>query len=62
MHYLKPAGAALLLLLTGCAAEEEPEGVIPQGYKDAQGKAQSVESKLQDAAQQRMEAVNESDE
>lgn len=61
MYYLKLAGTALLttLLLTACAAEKEPEGVVPQSYKDAMGKADSVEEALQGAAELRMEEVDE---
>ena len=61
MYYLKLAGAALLLplLLTGCTAGEEPEGVIPQAYEDAMDRADSVESSLRDAAEQRMPGVDE---
>lgn len=38
----------LYTLIVGCGAKEaEPEGVIPQGYKDAVKKAENVEAVLQ---------------
>lgn len=62
MNKLTMTGAAVLaaLSLTGCSSEKEPEGVIPQGYKDAMDKADSVEDKLQDAAQLRMNNADDS--
>lgn len=63
MHYLKLAAATLLpLLMAGCASEEEPQGVIPQAYENAVDKADGVEDKLQDAARQRMQGVDEGSE
>jgi len=46
------------LALAGCTKQEEPEGVIPQGYQDALHKAGNVESDLQDAAQRQLEQVD----
>jgi uncharacterized lipoprotein NlpE involved in copper resistance len=61
MKYLQQASAAALyaLLLMGCTNKEEPTGVIPQGYQDAVKKAGSVENKLQDAAQQQLQELDQ---
>jgi len=48
------------LALAGCTKQEEPEGVIPQGYQDALHKAGNVEADLQDAAQRQMEELDQS--
>ncbi|MCB1707525.1 MAG: hypothetical protein KDI10_02160 [Halioglobus sp.] len=55
MNSLKSAVPAVItvLLLSGCAQEEKPEGVIPEGYKSALDKAQRVEGKLEDTMQLR---------
>jgi hypothetical protein len=52
------AATTVALLLGACAREEKPEGVIPQGYKDAVNKAQGVEGTLQDSLQMRDEEIN----
>ena len=62
MNSLKSAMPVIVtvLLLSGCAQEEKPEGVIPEGYKSALDKAQRVEGKLEDTMQlreQEMEKV-----
>ena len=50
--------AVIPLLLTNCGAEEEePKGVIPQGYKDALNKAENVEGFLQDTKKKRDEEM-----
>jgi hypothetical protein len=47
------------VVLIGCdLKDEDPEGVIPQGYKDAVNKAESVESMLQDAQKQQLEDID----
>jgi len=47
------------MLLAACEMrDEEPEGVIPQGYKDAMKKAENVEGVLQDAEQAQKEALD----
>ena len=46
-----------LLAASGCA-KEEPEGVIPEGYKKSMEKAGAVEQKLQDDAAKKMEAID----
>ena len=48
-------------LLVACAQEENPEGVIPEGYKNAIEKAKGVEDKLQDSLQMRDQEVDESE-
>jgi len=55
MNSLKSAMPVIVtvLLLSGCAQEEKPEGVIPEGYKNALDKAQGVEGKLEDTMQLR---------
>ena len=50
----------LYLAMAGCAKQEEPQGVIPQGYQDALHKAGNVETDLQDAAQRQMEELDQS--
>lgn len=49
----------LLASLAGCTKEEDPEGVIPEGYKQSMEKAGNVEQQLQDAADRRLEALDE---
>jgi len=46
------------LALAGCTKQEEPEGVIPQGYQDALHKAGNVETDLQDTANRQLEQVD----
>jgi hypothetical protein len=44
----------LYTLVAGCGAKElEPEGVIPQGYKNAVKKAESIEGILQNTLENR---------
>jgi hypothetical protein len=45
--------------LVGCTKDEEPEGVIPEGYKRSMEKAGNVEQQLQEAADRRLEALDE---
>ena len=49
------------VLLAACAQEENPEGVIPEGYKNAMEKAKGVEDKLQDSLQMREQEVEDSE-
>ena len=46
-----------LLAASGCA-KEDPEGVIPEGYKKSMEKAGAVEQKLQDDAAKKLEAID----
>ena len=49
----------LPIILLGCGIkEEEPEGVIPEGYKNAVNKAENVEGLLQDSQKKRTESVD----
>jgi len=45
--------------LGGCSKKEDPEGVLPEGYKQSMEKAGNVEQQLQDAADRRLEALDE---
>jgi hypothetical protein len=59
-----PYSAIVIILsaaiLSGCGLkEEEPEGVIPQGFEDAVHKADSVEGLLQDSKKKRDEAMDQ---
>jgi hypothetical protein len=50
----------LYTLVVGCSAKEpepEPEGVIPQGYKDAVNKAENVEGVVQDTLENRSKDI-----
>jgi hypothetical protein len=48
----------LYTLVVGCGAKEaEPEGVIPQGYKDAVNKAENVEGLLQSSQENRSKDI-----
>lgn len=49
----------LLAGLAGCAKDEDPEGVIPEGYRQSMEKAGNVEQQLQEAADRRLEALDE---
>lgn len=49
---------ATLLTASGCAKEENPEGVIPEGYKKSMEKAEAVEQQLQDEAAKKLEAID----
>jgi hypothetical protein len=50
--------ALIPLLLAACEpSKEKPEGVIPQGYKDALKKAENVEGVLLGAEQKQKEAM-----
>ena len=53
--------SATVLAVLACSPQEDPEGVIPEGYKDAVNKAQSVEDKLQNAADAQLEAMEQTD-
>ena len=44
--------------LVGCARDEDPKGVIPEGYKQSMEKARDVEQQLQEAADKRLEALD----
>ncbi len=62
MNLLKLTGvAAMALAVLACSPQEEPEGVIPEGYKNAMGKAQGIESTLQDAADAQLKAVEQAE-
>lgn len=52
-----PVFLVAALALAGCGKQEDPEGVIPQGYQDALHKAANVETDLEDAAQRQLEAA-----
>jgi len=47
------------LLLSACAQEEKPEGVIPEVYKGALDKAQGIEGNLEDAVQRQGQQIDE---
>ena len=47
----------LTMALTACMKDEEPEDAIPEGYKKSLEKAEQVEQKMQDAAEQRMQGL-----
>jgi len=49
---------ASLLAASGCAQEEKPSGVIPEGYKQSMEKAGAVEQQLQDDAAKKLEAID----
>ena len=54
--------AAVLMLsasLTACMKDEEPEDALPEGYNKSMEKAEQVEQKMQDAADQRMQALED---
>ena len=63
MNNLKLISTALALtvLLSACARQEEPEGVIPAGYQSALEKAQGVEGQLQDAMQKQAQDIDHSE-
>jgi len=48
-------------MLSACARQEEPEGVIPAGYQSALEKAQGVEGQLQDAMQKQAQDIDHSE-
>jgi uncharacterized protein involved in high-affinity Fe2+ transport len=58
---IKLISSALMLavMLSACARQEEPEGVIPAGYKSALEKAQGVEGTLQDAMEMQAEEIDQ---
>jgi len=60
---IKLISSALVLtvMLSACARQEEPEGVIPAGYKSALDKAEGVEGTLQDAMEKQAEEIDQSD-
>jgi hypothetical protein len=47
----------LSMALSACMKDEEPEDAIPEGYKKSMEKAEQVEQKMQDAAEQRMQGL-----
>lgn len=60
MNYLMITGTlTLALLLSACGNDDKPEGVIPDGYKSAVNKAESVEGELQDAARVQLENLDQ---
>lgn len=63
MYIVKLFSTALVLvaILSACSREEEPEGVIPAGYKSAVDKAEGVEGKLDDALRARTQEIDESE-
>lgn len=63
MDNIKLISSALVLtvMLSACARQEEPEGVIPAGYKSALDKAEGVEGTLQDAMEKQAEEIDQSD-
>lgn len=51
--------ALLPSLIVGCGLkEEEPDDVIPEGYKNAVNKAESVEGLLEDTEKKRLEDMD----
>ena len=58
-HLLPVVLLGLVAGLVGCAKDEDPEGVIPEGYKRSMEKAGDVEQQLQEAADRRLEALDE---
>ena len=50
---------ALALALTSCMKDEEPEDAIPEGYKKSMEKAENVELKLQQSAEDRLKALED---
>ena len=63
MNNLKLISTALALtvMLSACAPQEEPEGVIRGGYQSALEKAQGVEGQLQDAMQKQAQDIDHSE-
>jgi hypothetical protein len=63
VYIVKLISTALVLVavLSACSREEEPEGVIPAGYRSAVDKAEGVEGKLQDALQTRTQEIDDSE-
>ena len=55
------AALVLCMALAACMKDEEPEDAIPEGYKKSMEKAEQVEQKMQDAAEQRMQALDGDD-
>ena len=50
--------AVIVYALLNIFKEENPEDVIPEGYKRSMEKAEDVEQTLQDAAKQRLEDLD----
>ena len=51
--------ALIPVALSGCGGKnEEPEGVIPEGYKNAVNKAENVEELLMDTHQKRLKEAD----
>jgi hypothetical protein len=57
-HLITTLLLGLLAGLAGCTKDEDPEGVIPEGYKQSMEKAGNVEQQLQGAADRRLEALD----
>ena len=57
LRYSIAAALVLSTALTACMKEEEPEDAIPEGYKKSMEKAEAVEQKMQDAAEERMKGL-----
>ena len=52
-------GLTLALALAGCMKDEEPEDAIPEGYKKSMEKAEQVEQKLQQSAEDRLKSLED---
>ena len=52
-------GLTLTLALAGCMKDEEPEDAIPEGYKKSMEKAEQVEQKLQQSAEDRLKSLED---
>jgi len=58
-HWYPALLLGLVAGLAGCTKDEEPEGVIPEGYEQSMEKAGDVEQQLQEAADKRLEALDQ---
>jgi len=63
MKLNRDGSVALLLVaaaaLGACSKTEDPEGALPEGYEQSMEKAGNVEQQLQEAADRRLEALDE---
>jgi outer membrane protein assembly factor BamE (lipoprotein component of BamABCDE complex) len=57
--YRVAVALVLTTALAACMKDEEPEDAIPEGYKKSMEKAEQVEQKMQDAAEQRMQGLED---